>query len=59
MDDAEKDYKKALSDMPGQWSLLLTQVVVNYRYAVLILEYLIPKLAIVVLCVHYEPLNSN
>ena len=24
-----------------------------------ILQFLIPKLAIVVLCVHYEPLNSN
>ena len=27
VDDAEKDYQKALKDMPGGWSLLLTQVI--------------------------------
>ena len=31
VDEAEKEYKKALKDMPDQWSLLLTQVNAHYR----------------------------
>ena len=30
VDDAEKDYQKALKDMPGGWSLLLTQAIAKY-----------------------------